>query len=99
MDSTLSIRYAGPADDSGVARVSALDSASPPPAPRLVAELDGEIVAAISIADGSPVSDPFRPTASIVELLRVRRAQVEAARQPLRRRWLAYPRARPYWRS
>jgi hypothetical protein len=91
MDSTLSIRRAGPADDHVIARVSRLDSALPLAGPKLVAEVDGEIVAAISLENGTRVADPFRPTASIVEVLRLRRAQLGTA--PNHRR------ARPYWLS
>ena len=42
------------------------------PAPMLVAELDGEIVAAVPFDGGRAIADPFRPTAELVELLRAR---------------------------
>lgn len=45
----------------------------------LVAELNGEPVAAVSLEDGSTVYDPFKPTAQAVSLLELRRKQVLAA--------------------
>jgi hypothetical protein len=44
----------------------------------LVADLDGEPVAAVSIEDGTTVYDPFRPTSQVVSLLELRRQQVLA---------------------
>jgi hypothetical protein len=40
------------------------------------AERDGRLLAAISLADGTVVADPFHPTADLVTLLRVRVGQV-----------------------
>jgi hypothetical protein len=40
------------------------------------AERDGRLLAAISLADGNIVADPFHPTADLVALLRVRMGQV-----------------------
>lgn len=45
----------------------------------LVADLNGEPVAAVSLEDGSTVYDPFKPTAQAVSLLKLRRKQVLAA--------------------
>ena len=73
MDSTLTLRRAGTADDIAIARVAALDSRRPPAGPTLIAELDGSIVAAISVGDGAVVADPFERTAHIVQTLRLRR--------------------------
>ena len=50
----------------------------------LVAEVDGELLAAISLDDGAVVADPFEPTAALVELLRARARQLEGARAPRR---------------
>jgi hypothetical protein len=44
----------------------------------LVADLDGEPVAAVSIEDGTTLYDPFRPTSQVVSLLELRRKQVLA---------------------
>ena len=81
MDSKLTIRHAEPGDDAAIAILSERDSAAPPRGPRLIAEIDGVAMAAMSLAEGTCVADPFRPTADIVEVLRTRRAQlVPAAR-------------------
>ena len=69
------IRRAFADDGRDLVRLAALDSAaSPPPAPLLVAELDGVLAAALSLRDGSAIADPFRRTAEVVELLRLRAA-------------------------
>ncbi|MBV9464847.1 MAG: hypothetical protein JO169_01910, partial [Solirubrobacterales bacterium] len=46
-----------------------------PAQPALVAEIDGELCAALSLADGRVVADPFRPSGALLELLRMRAAQ------------------------
>jgi hypothetical protein len=56
----------------------------------LVAELDGEIVAAVPFEGGRAIADPFRPTAELVELLRTRTAKAAPARR--------LPRLRPHLR-
>jgi hypothetical protein len=45
----------------------------------IVADVDGEPVAAVSVEDGTTVYDPFRPTSQAVSLLELRRKQVLAA--------------------
>lgn len=45
----------------------------------IVADLDGEPVAAVSVEDGTTLYDPFRPTSQVVSLLQLRRKQVLAA--------------------
>lgn len=62
-------------DRVALARLAQLDSAwQPPPAPTLVAEVDGELAVALSLLDGTVVADPFRPTAHLVTLLRAHAA-------------------------
>jgi len=76
-------------DERALRRLAALDSAlNPPPAPLLVAEVDGELGAALSLHDGSVIADPFRPTAQIVELLRVHAAAARTTPRRRRRRGL-----------
>lgn len=66
------LRAARPTDETVLRRLAALDSTRPLQGNALVAEVDGEPVAAIGLADGRVVADPFRRTADAVELLRVR---------------------------
>jgi hypothetical protein len=68
----VTIRAAFPDDAPAVARLAALDSARVPAGPLLLAEIDGEPWAAIDLRSGKAVADPFRPTAALVELLRLR---------------------------
>ncbi len=80
----ITIRLAYADDELALMRLAALDSApAVPPAPRLLAEVDGEPRAALSLHDGSAVADPFAPTAEVLELLRRRAAHLQ---RPARRK-------------
>jgi hypothetical protein len=59
-------------------RLAALSDRSLRDGDWLVADLDGEPVAAVSIEDGTTLYDPFRPTSQLVSLLELRRKQVLA---------------------
>nr|MDQ4041999.1 hypothetical protein [Actinomycetota bacterium] len=69
---SVTIRRSRPSDEARLRRVAALDSRPAPAGPALVAEVDGEIVAAVPLDGGPPVADPFRPTADLVALLELR---------------------------
>jgi hypothetical protein len=71
---SLTIRLARDDDRASLASLAQLDSGSAPVDPVLLAEADGRLVAALSLLDGTAVADPFRPTADVVDLLRVRAA-------------------------
>ena len=74
------IRHAEPADDEALANLADLSDRRLPAGPLLVAEADGEFVAAIDATRGREVvSDPFRVTLDVVELLRLRASQLRAA--------------------
>ena len=77
--SSLTLRYAVPADAEALDRLAQLDSRRAPRGLVLVAEVGGELWAAISLDDHHAVADPFRPTGELVALL------VERARQLQRR--------------
>ena len=81
----LTIRLARDDDHTPLAILAQLDSGHAPADPVLLAEADGGIVAAVSLLDGTAVADPFRPTADVVDLLRVRVAAT-ATTVPARRR-------------
>ena len=79
------IREATETDDYALRTLSQRDSARPPAQPLLVAERGGELRAAISLADGAVVADPFERTADLVELLEARAAHLlEAQARSLR---------------
>lgn len=84
----VTLRFAFPDDASVLARLAALDSAEAPALPALLCEAGGQLLAALSLADGSVVADPFHPTAALVELLQARARQLttvgSAPRRPLR---------------
>ena len=73
---SLNVRFASPDDRRALERVVQRDSARPPRIPARVAELDGELVAALPLSDGEPIADPFRPTAELVRVLELRAAQL-----------------------
>jgi hypothetical protein len=75
----VTVRRAGPADEPALRRLSQLDGHRLEPGPVLVAEVDGTPLAARSLTSGSTVSDPFRPTAHLVELLELRSAHLRDA--------------------
>src|SRR5919199_5778383 len=77
---SISIRTAGCDDYVALWSIAALDSSLLPAEPLLVAEEDGQIVAAMSLATGETVADPFRRTAGAVALLRLRAGQHAGAR-------------------
>ena len=72
--STITIRLAGCADRNAVAGLAALDSAEPPAWPVLLGEVDGELRAALSLADGAEVADPFFLSQHLLALLRAHSA-------------------------
>jgi hypothetical protein len=80
----VTIRAAYPDDAPALWRLAALDSASVPAEPLLVAETDGQLRVAVSMSDLSAIADPFVPTAHIVEMLREH--IVRTADTPSRRR-------------
>ena len=83
--SIIAIRVAGADDDSVLRDLSLLDSARPLQRPAVMAVVDGEPVAAISLDDHRVVADPFTPTEDAIAILRARVA-VAAARQRRRPR-------------
>jgi hypothetical protein len=70
--SPVALRLAAPPDESALRRLAELDSRRLPPGPHLIAVREGRVDAALSLATGGVVADPFRRTAELVELLRCR---------------------------
>jgi hypothetical protein len=79
----IAIRFGHEKDAPALQRLAALEDRRLPAGPLVVAEVDGELVAALSVEDGEAVADPFRHTAQVVSLLRLR---VEQLSQTARRR-------------
>ncbi len=69
-DSPLLIRTSDTGDLARIRRLAALDSAPVPPGRLLLAEVDGRLLAAVSLPDGRAIADPFVRTVDVVEVLR-----------------------------
>jgi hypothetical protein len=68
----ITLRLANATDAGALERLAQLDSCRLPAGPHLVAVSEGRIDAAISLATGEVVADPFRRTTELCELLRCR---------------------------
>lgn len=72
----VTVRLAAGADTPALNVLAQLDSAAAPSHPILLAELSGQAVAALSLADGAVIADPFVPTVEVVALLKLRARQL-----------------------
>jgi hypothetical protein len=72
----VTIRRARPADATALLHLAALDEAEPLDGDAIVAEVDGELWAAIAADGARMISDPFRPAAHARELLELRAAML-----------------------
>jgi hypothetical protein len=77
------LRIAEARDRDALRRLAQRDSADVPVAPQLVAEVGGELVAAVSLADGGRIADPLRPTAALLDLLTLRARDLDQNGRPL----------------
>jgi len=86
---SVTIRPAGPDDRDAVARLAALDCARAPQGEVLLGIVDGVPWAALALADGAVVADPFRRSGEVVALLRERARLLgyESSSSPWRMRW------------
>jgi hypothetical protein len=75
----ITIRAARAEDDTAIMRLAALDSAPVPRSPLIVAEVEAELRAALSVNDLTAIADPFHRTLELVTLLR---HHAERARGP-----------------
>jgi hypothetical protein len=78
MSSAIAIRTATAHDHEVLVRLAALDTAELPSGHVLLGAVDGEVQAAVEVATGRVVADPFRPTADLADLLRMRAARLSA---------------------
>ena len=82
----VTIRVVTPDDAPALKRLAELDSSEVPARPALVAEVGGELRAAVSLSDKAIIADPFQPTAPLVQLLLKYAEQVLGDRLPRLRR-------------
>jgi len=81
---TLTIKELGPRDERSLERLAALEGRRVPAGRLMGVEVEGRLLAAISLGDGETVADPFSRTDELVALLELRAGQLEL-RQPRRR--------------
>jgi hypothetical protein len=87
------IRRAYPDDTAALARLGQLDATKLPADSYLVAEVDGELKAALGLDTGASAADPFHPSGPLVRLLHLhadglRRREQKAKRAERRLRSL-----------
>jgi hypothetical protein len=92
IEEAVALRLCTVHDDPGLERLAALEGHDTPKGRFLLAEVDGQIVAAQPLAGGPPLTDPFRATAHLLPLLQLRAKQLtepELSRRRgiLARRW------------
>jgi hypothetical protein len=78
----VTLRLAADADGAALDRLAQLDSRPLPQGPHLLGERDGRVEAAISLATGELVADPFRRTAELCELLRCHAGELRVRPEP-----------------
>lgn len=89
-DTEITVRVLHAEDTAAIERLAGLDSASAPSGALLGAEIDGRLVAAISLASGQTIADPFRAASShAVQILRLRAKQLDAPKGASRLKRLA----------
>jgi len=81
----VTIRRAGSDDERALRRLADLDSTRVPDGPVLMAEIDGQAVAAISVLSGESFADPFTPTLELRRLLELRASQLHLSSDEERR--------------
>lgn len=92
---TVTIRLAVSADAAALSSLAQLDSAPVPEAvPMLVAEVGGQLRAALPLDGGRAIADPFQRTAALVAMLveRTREPEPPASRWAARYRRLLHAR-------
>ena len=85
---SLVLRPATSADTADLERLAALDSARPLSGEVMLAHVDGDVRAAVSLETGRSVADPFYPSLELLPLLRA-----AAGERPRRRSWRRAARA------
>ena len=87
----VTIRRLGADDRREVERLAQLDSATPPRGELLGAEVEGRLVAAVSIESGDSVADPFSRTRELRALIELRAGQLRR-REPVTPRFARFRR-------
>ena len=91
----IELRLAEAMDLRDMLRVADRDTRGLPPGPHLVALRNGRVDAVLSLSNGEAVADPFRPTADLLELLRLHARAVSAPPRDGGANPVPLPRVRP----
>ena len=78
------LRLCTVADDEALERLATPRGPAGPAGRYVVAEVNGEVVAATSLVSGAALADPFRPTAHLLPLLGLRAKQLAPKRRTSR---------------
>ena len=78
-DDGVALRLCSVHDDAALERPAVLEGRVVPSGRLVLAEVNGTIVAALPLSGGAVLADPFRPTAHLLPLLRLRASQLEQA--------------------
>jgi hypothetical protein len=81
------VRYAHAGDLEAIIRLAQLDSRPVPRGALLVAESGDRILAATPLDGGDPIANPFVRTAQLVEVLRLRVAQLASGPKRVADSW------------
>jgi hypothetical protein len=73
---TVVLRLCSVHDDPALERIAALEGVAVPSGRHVVAEVNGSIVAALPLAGGPALADPFHATAQLMPLLQLRARQL-----------------------
>jgi hypothetical protein len=73
----ISIRLAGRDEDAAIERLAQLTECPAPTGRTLIAEIDGEVVAALPLGGRQALVDPFKPSSEVRQLLALRAEQLE----------------------
>jgi hypothetical protein len=80
------IRLATERDAPAIARLAVLDSSPALDGALLVAEVGGELRAALRVSDHAVIADPFHPSAGLIGLLATRADSITGTRRGVRAR-------------
>lgn len=75
MNNPITIRHSTESDRDRIRELAELDGHRAPSGDAILAEVDGRLWAAVGVADGVAVADPFQATEEVVGLLRLRAEQ------------------------
>jgi len=81
----ISIRRLGDEDLAAVERLAQLESRRPPEGTLLGVEIEGRLLAALSLASGESIADPFSRSSELRALLELRAAQLRRRENGRRR--------------